>query len=203
MRDARRALSVLVVQIPLVAFLLVGGICYAFSVIFEYSWAWALLAGAVGGLIAFGWFVGRVADTFYPKTEQREIKPDNKKADPVYPQNTKVAIMTKTESNYPSGEYASLSVDPKRLHIFAKGVLGGKGISLSEWTGKRGIFSRSEFSVLRSEMIERKLLRWKNENAHAQGVELTRGGESFLRHIASGDPNPIPAPLTQTDRYIP
>jgi hypothetical protein len=202
MRDARRALSVLVVQIPLIAFLLVGGICYAFSVIFEYSWAWALLAGAVGALIAFGWFVGRVADTFYPKTEQRETEPDNKKAEPVYPQQTKVAII-RENGGYPSGEYASLSVDPKRLYIFAKGVLSGKGLAEAAWIGKRGIFSKPEFSTLRSEMIERNLLRWKNENAHAQGVELTRGGESFLRHIASGDPNPIPAPLTQTDKYIP
>ena len=204
MRDARRALSILVIQIPLVAFSLVGGIFYAFSLIFGYSWAWALLGGALGGIVAFGWFIGRVADTFYPRNGQSETKLEKRKPEPepIFPQQTKVAII-RENGNYPRGEYASLSVEPKRLYIFATGVLKGKGISLSEWTGKRGIFSRSEFSVLRSEMLERNLLRWKNENAHSQGVELTRGGESFLKHIAEGDPNPIPAPQPKDDKYIP
>lgn len=202
MNDARRALPVLLLVTPLAAFVLVGGVTLALALLLSWPLPVALLAGFLGALVAFGWLMGRVTDALYPRPEPVVLEPKPLETKNPEPQTTQVAFI-RENGNYPRGEYASLSVDPKRLYAFCVGVLNGKGMSISEWTGSRGIFSRSEFTVLRSELIERGFVRWINEKAHAQGVELTRGGEAFFNTVALEEADALPPPLSKNARYVP
>ena len=191
----------LMLAVTLTAFWLVGGLVGALSLWLAWPWQFSLIAGFVGALVAFGWLMNRVADVFYPRSEPVtvEAKPLEVRQVPQIPNTTKVAFIERGESdNYLSGEYASLSVDPKRLRVFAQGVLAGKGFALGVWTGSTGIFSRDEYDTLRAELIERGILRWKNDKAHAQGVELTRAGESFFRYLVEENMDPFPTPLPET-----
>jgi hypothetical protein len=202
MNDARRALPVLLLVTPLAAFVLAGGLTLALALLLSWPLPVALLGGFVGALVAFGWLMGRVIDALYPRPEPVALEPKPLETKNPEPQTTQVALI-RENGNYPRGEYTSLSVDPERLYTFCAGVLNGRGMSISEWTGSRGIFSRSEFTVLRSELIERGFVRWVNEKSHAQGVELTRGGESFFKRIVLEEADALPPPLSEKARYVP
>ena len=198
----KNSLPSLMFLVPLMAFWITGGLVGALSLLLSWPWLVSFIAGFVGALIAFGWFVNRVADVFYPKAQPVKVEAKSLEVEVLrqVANTTKVAIIEKGDSdNYLSGEYASLSVDPRRLRIFAQGVLAGKGFALGVWTGSTGIFSRDEYDTLRSELIERGILRWKNENAHAQGVELTRAGESFFRYLVEDEPEYFPPPLPENE----
>ena len=193
------SLPSLMITVPLVAFWITGGLVGALSLLLAWPWQVSLVAGFVGALCAFGWLMNRVADVFLPRAEPVTVQAKPLEVETIQQNTTKVAIIERGESdNYLSGEYASLSVDPHRLQVFAKGVLAGKGFALGVWTGSTGIFSRDEYDTLRAELIERGILRWKNDKAHAQGVELTRAGESFFRYLVEENMDPFPTPLPET-----
>lgn len=89
---------------------------------------------------------------------------------------------------HPSGsgriQFIEFGVDAKRARFFAEGLLHGRSFSESEWTGNGRPFSRKEFRELRSELLERGLLEWRNPRAPAQGVELTAPGRHVMAKLA-------------------
>jgi len=178
-------LGALFVVIPLGALWCVGGVVFALSLFMGWDKRLGLLGGAAGALVAFLWLVSRVAREYFPEPEPKEPKEPKR-----YDQAVKVAIIDRSEDEYPKCEYAHLSIDAKRLRQFASGVLGGRPISEASWTGSQGLFSRGEFGQLRSELLERGLVRWVNERSHSQGLEISKGGLSLLRHV-SKEPDPM------------
>ena len=79
-----------------------------------------------------------------------------------------------------------LPATPDQLRTLAQGVLAGRTFAEDVWAP--GLFSKPAFSKLRDEMVSRGLARWKNPNAHAQGVEPTAAGKAILRKLAEIPP---------------
>ena len=94
------------------------------------------------------------------------------------------------------------------LPTFAKAVLNGQSTSMGRWTGRAGLFSRSEYEQLRDAMISYGYARWQNERAPAQGWTLTAKGRAILNRIANESgldkrareniPASTPSPTTPT-----
>ena len=82
------------------------------------------------------------------------------------------------------GDYIDLPY-PDKLPALAAGLLAGRTFNQTAWTGRVGIFSRSEFDQVRDTLIERGLACWKNPEARAQGVELTGAGRAVMRRLAA------------------
>lgn len=83
--------------------------------------------------------------------------------------------------------YLNLPGDPDRLAALARGVLDGKPLSEATWTGAGQPFSRSEFGAVRAELLRAGLVRWRNPDAPAQGVELTGAGRAVMRRLGGQD----------------
>ena len=64
---------------------------------------------------------------------------------------------------------------------FARGVVSGRGLAESAWTGAGKPFSKSRYGDLLATLEQAGLVRWKNVNAPAQGRELTPAGGRALR----------------------
>jgi len=77
-------------------------------------------------------------------------------------------------------------VSPEKAVVLARGILAGRPFSEAEWTGRGKPFSRREFRALRSELLERGLLEWRNPRAPSQGVELTSVGRAVFARLAEG-----------------
>jgi hypothetical protein len=75
-----------------------------------------------------------------------------------------------------------LDATPEQLRTWARGMLQGR-MAESEWYGKGRLFSKGQFYALRQEFIERGLMAWVNEQAHAQGTELTAVGRWVCRGL--------------------
>jgi hypothetical protein len=80
--------------------------------------------------------------------------------------------------------YLDLPGEPEDLATMARGVLNGRSLAEGTWSGRGGLFSRSEFRTIRDELIERGLATWRNPRAKAQGVELTAAGRAVFRLLA-------------------
>jgi len=72
-------------------------------------------------------------------------------------------------------------ITDKKLREFAKGALL-KGLSHGVWTGKAGLFSRSEFDALMAELERAGIVSWVDPANRNLGRQLTRAGKSALRH---------------------
>jgi hypothetical protein len=74
--------------------------------------------------------------------------------------------------------YANL--EGRQLHEFLNAILTGETISEARWTPAKNGFSKSEYWRVVSELIRAGVLRWKNDQAHDQGVILTGDGREIL-----------------------
>jgi len=81
-------------------------------------------------------------------------------------------------------QFIEFGVEEERARMLAKGLVAGRPFSESEWTGGGRPFSRREFRELRTELLERGLLEWRNPRAPAQGVELTAPGRHVMQRLA-------------------
>lgn len=80
-----------------------------------------------------------------------------------------------------------LGIEPVQAQALARGIMNGRSFSEAEWTGNGRPFSKREFRELRSELLERGLLEWRNPKAPAQGVVLTRSGRAVFSRLAGED----------------
>lgn len=75
------------------------------------------------------------------------------------------------------------SISEAQLVAFAKGV-ELKGLAQGQWTGKAGLFSRSEFDALMAELERANIVAWVDPQNRAQGRKLTHPGQAALRYWA-------------------
>jgi len=68
---------------------------------------------------------------------------------------------------------------PAQLADLAHGLTLGRPFSEAEWCGAGRPFSKSDFRTLRSAMLDRRLLEWRNAAAPWQGCQLSLVG----RHV--------------------
>jgi len=80
--------------------------------------------------------------------------------------------------------YLELPGGEAALSELARGLMVGRTFAESEWTGAGRPYSRATFRELRGELLERGLLEWRNSEAPAQGVQLTRVGRAVFSRIA-------------------
>jgi hypothetical protein len=76
--------------------------------------------------------------------------------------------------------YADLPDEGAQLVQFLRAVLAGGDLSEARWTPARNGFSKSDYWSIISTLIRSGVLRWRNDDAHAQGVELTAEGPEIL-----------------------
>jgi len=98
------------------------------------------------------------------------------------PQNVKV----KLEVNESTGRirYGHLPIDLERLSAMARSINNGRPFSVSAWSGRGKLLSRSEFEALRDWLLESGYARWRDDNNRNLGVEFTRQGAAFWRGVA-------------------
>jgi hypothetical protein len=77
-----------------------------------------------------------------------------------------------------------LPFDEQKLRALADGLRMGQPFSEGMWTGKNRPFTRGEFADLRGEFLKRGWVRWKNNDAPAQGVELTPEGQAVILELS-------------------
>jgi hypothetical protein len=78
-----------------------------------------------------------------------------------------------------------LPATAEQLEKLARGLLAGASLSEAQWSGgNNGIFTRSQFSQLRAELIKRKLAAWNNSRTPARGAALTPAGRAIMRRFA-------------------
>lgn len=82
-------------------------------------------------------------------------------------------------------DFIDLPASQDQLISLASGLLGRTPMAETHWTGEHRPFSKGEFHSVRDEMLRRGLLRWVNDHAHAQGMELTAPGRAVMRRFAS------------------
>ena len=72
----------------------------------------------------------------------------------------------------------------ERLPDFFRSIENGTPLSESAWCGAGALFSKREFYSLRDACLKAGIMRWKNEQAPAQGLELTPSGRAVMRYVA-------------------
>ena len=84
--------------------------------------------------------------------------------------------------------------DNARLGKFFQAVLAGADLSEARWTPAKNGFSKSEYWTMIGELIKAGALRWRNDDAHAQGIEVTLDAPGILSQwlLELGDANPLP-----------
>lgn len=80
--------------------------------------------------------------------------------------------------------FADLPGTPEALQEMARGLLLGRPFSEAEWTGSARPYSRAEFRELRSALLERGILAWRNPQAPPQGVTMTRPGRAVFERLS-------------------
>jgi hypothetical protein len=110
---------------------------------------------------------------------------------PQPPARVVVELQDKNANGYDRARYLEFGVPIDKLATFARSVLAGRQLSESVWTGRGGLFSKSEFARMRGQMLEAGVLRWIHPGAPAQGIEVTAAGRQVLRQIAN---SPTPPP---------
>ncbi len=73
------------------------------------------------------------------------------------------------------------TITDERLAEFAQGA-PVKGLAQGVWTGRAGLFSRSEFDALMAELERAGIVAWVDPANRSQGRKLTRAGQSALRY---------------------
>lgn len=189
MSDTETGCIVPVLQSAVVG-LLAGLVALAVVMLQGWSAWYALGAGALSALLTFisgvsAWRRSQFDDIYYSPPPP-----------PALPQaqSVKVELRQPLDGGQQT-QLIDLPTDSERLAALARGLLAGQSFSESAWTGGRGLFTRSEFSQLRNEMIKRGLAAWNNSHTTARGVTLTPAGRGVMRRFASESARLSPYPL--------
>jgi len=83
---------------------------------------------------------------------------------------------------------AHLPADHRHIRALAEAALNGKPLTERHWTGSGKPFTKREFREIRAELIRAGILRWRNQNAPAQGVIVTEAGREALQQILTAPP---------------
>ena len=148
--------------------------------------AFGFLAGSIRylGGVNFARGLTRVVETAI----NRDIDGDGHVGRP-QPESRTIEIVHKNERGGVKSmhRFDHLSANTvEHLDQFAKAVLAGRGLAEANWTGRSGLFSKSEYGALMDALSEAGIVQWVNPKAKAQGREVTRGGRRALSELAKG-----------------
>ena len=101
------------------------------------------------------------------------------------PSSMRIELVEQTSGGW-QGAYVDLPATPSQVRLLASGVVQGASLSESAWTGANRPFTKAQFHALRQACLERGWLAWRNQNAPAQGVEVTSVGRRVFSLIAEG-----------------
>ena len=110
--------------------------------------------------------------------------------EPEYGRNLQPVRVELSGNDGRSMQYVDLPAEPDQLIALGSGIAEGLSFTEAQWTGARGVFSRSQFVQLRGEMLRRGLLMWNSQNDNARGVRVTSKGQALMRHFASMSQSP-------------
>ncbi len=117
------------------------------------------------------------------ETEQRDINGDDHIGQPP-PRTLTVEIVTRG-NNGRLRQIMNLDfgIPQEQALTFIQGVLAGQPISEAQWCGNGRPFSKTSFIPFRTRLVTKGLIRWRNADAPAQGVELTPYGQEVFQEI--------------------
>jgi len=72
----------------------------------------------------------------------------------------------------------------EQLEQLARGLVLGRSFAEAEWCGGGRIFSVREFRALRSDLLERGLIEWRDARYPSQGITLSHAGKALMARIA-------------------
>ena len=100
---------------------------------------------------------------------------------------TELIVNVKAEGGGVRQQYLStLGVPPEKLQKFAGMVLSGRGLGVNAWTGRTGMFTRSEFDGLMGELERSGLVERANDAPNA-ARQLTETGKSAFEQLSWGE----------------
>ena len=176
----------------------VMAICLKLNV--QDGWFYALI-GCMGVTIVmwtvlqFHWFNLTALEKF----TGLDLDGDKEVGEPQQPvvNTVRVNIHEVSEDGYPRMQTANFPVSPEDLTKLARGLLAGRPFSEGEWCGDGKPFSKKQFKAMRTEMLQRKLIKLRNPKpgGGSQGFILTKSGEATMKRLvelAQGQPSPTP-----------
>lgn len=149
------------------------------------------------GVVRGAQFVGRVAREDIEDDEQEDVD-DNVPTKPV------IEIVSPNHRNIIRSHVSSTVL--RILPLFADYALdvgvddNANPLTDTVWAGeqKRGV-TKGDWYTFRSWLIDNRFAQWKNEQAHAQGAELTDSGWLLMKGVVeNGVPSPTELGLTKT-----
>lgn len=166
-----------------VARAIVTGVLFLFlGWLLAYNWHWSKVVPFAAFLFGFAvvWFWKGLRDDLCYLVETatgRDINQDGEVGRPVV--HVEVSDLEQRQ-----WRFMELPGTPEALQELARGVLAGKTLAESEWTGTGRPYTRNEFRDLRAQLIDRGIAEWRNPQHPAQGVELTKPGRAVFAEIA-------------------
>ncbi len=110
---------------------------------------------------------------------------------PQPPTTVRVDITNKPSTTEEHLNFFELPIDRSKMSAIARSILGGVPFSESELVGNHKLLSGPKFRELQDVLVDRGMLRWRNDDNHRQGVMVTRGGLAMFQAFAD-DPTPLP-----------
>lgn len=137
---------------------------------------WAILAGAISGLLA--WWAGVTAwrDAVYQATQEPP------KVDQV--ETVRLEVMD-LDNPQPWGHWLNLTIEPGAARQALTLLADGRDLSMAALSGRGNPLSRTEFVTLRDALINSGLAYWQNPRSHSQGCALSVGGRSVLQRYSN------------------
>ena len=82
-----------------------------------------------------------------------------------------------------SWDFLTLPATEADFLTWARAALAGQSIAQSGWTGKAGLFSRSDYDSMLGELERAGLVRWVDPQNKPQGREVSPAGRAALRRL--------------------
>lgn len=184
------AVLVLSVGSGAVVFVGAGALCWALG----ESARWALGAAGVAVLAVWLARLAKVEALFWTRESVRSAALPSPAELPAPP------VVSVEVSDPERGWMGFLEVpcSPEELAEFGRGLLSGRPLSESEWSGRGRPFSRAQFRALRAAMLDRGFACWRDPAFPGQGVALTPAGRALVRELArahayASDDSTVPA----------
>lgn len=165
---------------------LAGVLVASITIAFRLRWYYPVVAGALTFTAAVSWTMTRninLRQELWWGTEEI-IRQDLDDDGVIGKPEPEILLRVEVSSD---GNTRFLDMPMKKAVIFAKAVTDGRsGMSEGEW--KRLFGGINEFKMFRGQLLNSGLARWKNHDAHAQGIELTLAGKQVLKRLANYSP---------------
>ena len=174
------ALSILALSSGGVMFLAFGLLCIGFS----WSVLVAIIASGVTIIVVWGWlFAFRTDDMFRLMWAIETATGRDFTQDGVIGPVVTVEV---SDFEHRNMRRLDFPCEPEVLCKFARAIVSGqRTLAMEHWTGKRGPFSRGEYSDLLATLHERGMVEWMNPKAKSQGRQLTAYGREVFTEIAT------------------